>query len=282
MNNSDKVYQELLKRSLLLINAQIKTLERKNHGLRALAEQTSIEINSLKIQYQQLATELKNYEERERFSEAEESKLDKLDMKATENLGKQQEHIARLNELEAVKKKLQTTGAIRKVNRQIEHQKELIQKLQKKSVKIDRNQRKIMLPKYKKMQKRNQLLSHQQAKVNWTAAKIKDNQELQSMLDPENSLKDLLASKIYDIKGQFYQKSLSHSQEVLETMKNQKSNIAIRGANVMTLSKKAMNKFRNQMASGRKESTELLDMLADKVTPSESQVEMLPLALPGK
>ena len=64
MNNSDKVYQDLLKRSLLLINNQIKILERKNHGLRALSEQTSIEINGLKLQYQQIQEELKNYEER--------------------------------------------------------------------------------------------------------------------------------------------------------------------------------------------------------------------------
>lgn len=281
MNNSDKVYQDLLKRSLLLINNQIKILERKNRGLRALSEQTSIEINGLKIQYQQLQEELKNYEERIDLSEKEEEKLEKLDIKSSVNSELQEDHIARIDELEAVKKRLQTTKAIRKVNKQIAQQKEIIRKLQKKSSKIDQKQKKIMLPKYKKMQKRNQLLSHQQAKVNWTAAKIKDNQELQAMLDPENSLKDLLASKIYDIKGQFYQKKLSHSQEVLATMKSQKSNIAIRGANAITLSKKAINKFRNEISKEAKDHDELGDMLMDKVATSEP-IEVLPLALPGK
>ena len=38
MNNSDKVYQLLLKQSLETISKQIKSLEQKNRGLRALTD----------------------------------------------------------------------------------------------------------------------------------------------------------------------------------------------------------------------------------------------------
>ena len=52
MNNSDRVYQELLQRTLKQLQQQITSLERKNRGLRAITDQTAVEIEGYKTEYQ--------------------------------------------------------------------------------------------------------------------------------------------------------------------------------------------------------------------------------------
>ena len=114
-----------------------------------------------------------------------------------------------------------------------------------------------MLPKYYRVKKRAKLLNKQQAKVNIAQENVRDMKELQAMLDPEHNIIDRMKSVVYDIKGTYYQKKLEHSQAVLERMKNSKLSIAIRGANVITLTKQAKNKLQNRVKQ-RKETAESL------------------------
>lgn len=244
MNNSDRVYQEMIEKSMRNISTEIKKLEQQNKGLRAVTDNLTIKIDGLKLQLQELNQELKNYEERITLSERKESKLDKTDAKVAEIIAKEESHVQKIRDLETMKKSLHTTRAERKVNKQIAHKQEIIKKLQKKNARIDLRQKVIMMPKYYRVKKRAQLLNKQQAKVNLAMANIHDMEAMKKMLDPENKLMDNLKSVIYDIKGAYYQKKLSHSQDVLETMQYSKNNIAIRGANAITLSKKAINKLR--------------------------------------
>ena len=82
MNNSDKVYQALLKQSLDTIAKQIQQLSQKKKGLIDLASKTETEIEGLKLQYNEIVTTLKSYQERIALSERKEKKLDKLDEKS--------------------------------------------------------------------------------------------------------------------------------------------------------------------------------------------------------
>lgn len=237
MNNSDKVYQALLKQSLDTIAKQIQQLSQKKKGLIDLASKTETEIEGLKLQYNEIVTTLKSYQERIALSERKEKKLDKLDEKSDKIMKQQEEHEKQIEKLKEVKENLQTSSAKRKINKKIEKQQEIIKNLQKKQVRIDLRQKAIILPKFTKKNKREKLIAQQQAKVNLTAAKAQDNKELQKMLDPENKMTDGLKDIVYDIKGAFYKKSLEHSEAVLETMKNQTTNIAVRGANAITITK---------------------------------------------
>lgn len=272
MNNSDRVYQEMIEKSMRNISIEIKKLEQQNKGLRAVADNLTIKIDGLKLQLQELNQELKNYEERITLSERKESKLDKTDAKVAEIIAKEESHVQKIRDLETMKKSLHTTRAVRKVNKQIAHQQEIIKKLQKKNARIDLRQKVIMMPKYYHVKKRAQLLNKQQAKVNLAAANVHDIEAMKKMLDPENKLMDNLKSIIYDIKGAYYQKKLSHSQDALETMQHSKNNIAIRGANAITLSKKAINKLRKNNNLTKETA---IDLINDKKEESQTMTTAL-------
>lgn len=272
MNNSDRVYQEMIQKSMKSISAEINKLERQNRGLRAATDNMTVKIDGLKLQLQELNQELKNYEERITLSERKENKLDKTDAKVAEIIAKEESHVQKIRDLENMKKSLHTTRAVRKVNKQIVKQQEIIKRLQKKNARIDLRQKVIMMPKYYRVKKRSQLLNKQQAKVNLAIANIHDVEMMKSMLDPENKIMDNLKSVIYDIKGAYYQKKLSHAQDVLETMQHSKSNIAIRGANAITLSKKAVNKLRKN--NGLKKETAI-----DLVNAKEQENQTMTTAL---
>lgn len=272
MNNSDRVYQEMIQKSMKSISAEINKLERQNRGLRAATDNMTVKIDGLKLQLQELNQELKNYEERITLSERKENKLDKTDAKVAEIIAKEESHVQKIRDLENMKKSLHTTRAVRKVNKQIVKQQEIIKRLQKKNARIDLRQKVIMMPKYYRVKKRSQLLNKQQAKVNLATANIHDVEMMKSMLDPENKIMDNLKSVIYDIKGAYYQKKLNHAQDVLETMQHSKSNIAIRGANAITLSKKTVNKLRKN--NGLKKETAI-----DLVNAKEQENQTMTTAL---
>ena len=257
MNNSDKVYQELIIKNMQNLEKEINKLERQNRGIQAITDRTAVKIEGSKLQLQELNRELKNYETTVELSDSKERKIDKLDTKVAKIVEKEQSHQEKIVELEHMKQRLQTRRAIRKVNKAIVHQQELIKKLQQQNARIDFRQKVIMLPKYYRVKKRAKLLNMQQAKVNLAQSNMHDMKKLQAMLDPEHNIIDRMKSAVYDIKGAYYQKKLEHSQAVLETMRNSKSNIAIRGANVITLTKKAKNKLQNRIEKG-KENAEIL------------------------
>ncbi len=258
MNNSDKVYQVLLKQSMETIARQIQSLEQKNRGLRALSDKTTVEIEGLKLQYNEIVNTLKNYQERINVSDRKEAKLDKLDEKSERITKEQQEHHDQINTLNQAQNKMKTARGKRKVAKEIRKQQEIIRKLQKKNARIDKRQKAIMLPAFYRDQKRSQLISKQEAKVKQVAANMQDNQELQAMLDL-NKTSGRIKSVVHDIKGAYYQKRLNHSQEVLDTMKNSNLNITIRGANAITISKKAVNGLRNAVDRGKDAILNLLD-----------------------
>ena len=131
MNNSDKVYQALLKQSLDTIAKQIQQLSQKKKGLIDLASKTETEIEGLKLQYNEIVTTLKSYQERIALSERKEKKLDKLDEKSDKIMKQQEEHEKQIEKLKEVKENLQTSSAKRKINKKIEKQQEIIKNLQK-------------------------------------------------------------------------------------------------------------------------------------------------------
>lgn len=263
MNNSDKVYQELLKKSLKTIEVQIANLEKKNKGLRALTDYTTIEINGLKNQYREIKEALLKYESRITLSNISEVSLNLFDKKSAKLENKVKKHIIKITQLEAMKKNLHTTKNVRRINKQIKYQQEIIKNLQKQNNRISKIQKNIMLPKYYKIKKRNKLLNKQQAKVELMANNLKDIDLLKNNLNKESIIYGL-KSVIYDVKGIYYQKKLSHSKAVLETMQKHDSPILIRGAGAITISKIAVNKLRAKNRLKKESAIDLLDASDDK------------------
>ena len=268
MNNSDRVYQELLQRTLKQLQQQITSLERKNRGLRAITDQTAAEIEGYKTEYQRIAQELQSYNQRIEVSKAGETGLDFIDDKVDKIIERQQDSVDKIRQLESLKQQVTTKRYQRKIDKQIKHQQQIIQRLQKKHGRLNMAQRVIMYPKYYRTMRKLKLLSRKQGKVNVVEANIKDNELLKQTLNP-NSIIDNIKGAFYDIRGQYYQKKLSHAQDVLERVKEKHGNIHLQGANVTVLPKKVVEAKRQNMSS------------APQTTQQEPVEQPPPIILPG-
>ena len=273
MNNSDKVYITMIQDSIKSLTKKIEELEVKNNGVRSILDSTTVKINGLKLEVQQLAQELKNYESRMNLSEKKEEKLDNLDEKATKILNKVATHEEKIKELQQLKNNLKTARAKRKIDKQIEHQQTIIRLLQKANTTIDIRQKVIMLPKYYVTKKKDRLLNIAKARVNLNAEKMEDLNMMKKALN-ENSIIDQVKSVIYDIKGVYYLKRFNYSKEVLARMKNSNSMVNLYGANAITLGKKAINKLRKK--SEKKEET-ALDLVNENE--NKGQEPLLPVVV---
>ena len=266
MNNADRVYKEMLEKELTQINYKITELEQKNKGLRALTDKTTVAIEKLKLQASEIKDQIDNYNERIELGAVSETFVETFDEIVEINDERKQEINANIQELEKVKANLKTQRAIRKIDKKIEYQQKKLAKIQKGNNRISGIQRTFMYSKHKKAMKQQQILNGAQAKVNVADANLKDNQALKEMLDPKNSLKDAILDKVYDIKGQYYQRKKDRAVEVLEQMKKSNSTIKMRGAKAIVITKNLKNKLNKK-----------LEM--DKITQNDHAIDQQQVAL---
>ena len=261
MNNSTLMYRKMLADKLNSIQNKINVLNARNS--RIFDKYADIQIEGLRRQYEEVSNELKNLDERIALSDKAEAIMSKLDDKSSDVGLRISERAQAISELQAIKSQLSTRRGVRKINRQIERQQNIIRLLQRKNVCIGAVQRAMMFPKYYKMQKRMQLLNLQHAKVNYMAGMAHDLKFLQSTLRPEEKLGDHVKAFIYDIQGRYYQRQMDHAIEVLDIMNEQSSNILMRGARCVTVSKKVTEKLRERMRQGRETAEDLVNNMTD-------------------
>ena len=96
--------------------------------------------------------------------------------------------------------------------------------------------------KQKKINKKNALFSNQEAKINMTNDKMSDNEILKQTLIPETNVVDRVKMVAYNIKGKYYEKELSHQQQIFSIMKEK--SIGFKGANVINIKKKVTQNMR--------------------------------------
>jgi hypothetical protein len=119
----------------------------------------------------------------------------------------------------------------------------LLKQLQKKDNTISGIQRAFMYPKYRKEMKKRQLLSNQEAKVSVSQANINDIEQMQAMLNPNNSFIDGIKDTIYEIKKSHYKRKMNRAAEILNVMQKCDSPILMRGAAPIVISKRLKDKF---------------------------------------
>ena len=171
------------------------------------------------------------------------SKLTKLEVSPIER---------KIAELEALRQRAETTVEEKYyIRKEIAHQKQMLYSLKGKNIAINRKQRKIMISKFHKEQKREKLLGKQQGKVSVYEDRLDRIAELQEMLSPEDSFIDRIKNGYYNLKGKYYERKLDRAEEVLEIMQQSDSNIVVRGANVVNLGRRAADTLRNRMHRSR-------------------------------
>ena len=246
MNSANKTQSEILYNTHKDIQERIKGLEQiindltENMGL--ITNKVKIELESLKKQEVKISEQINQFKANNGMTDVSD-KLLQINQTAG-NLSNDQTKLQQeIDSLKEAKELLQTSSAKKAVSRAIESKQSKLEKLKNKEVKLESRQRVILMNKQKVVNKRNEMLSKQEAKLENTNEKIADNMILRNTLD--DSFKGKMVDKLYDVKGKFYQKQQKHQGDVLEIMKN--NNVDFKGANVMLVKIKASNIMRNAM-----------------------------------
>lgn len=267
MRNSDEVYLKLLEEEEKKLRKQIAELESK----REFTNRIPIKLKGLKLQQQALKDKIEEYNERGIYSDKKEEKLYQLDAQAESIIEKQIPIERKIAELEALRQRAETTVEEKyNIRREIAHQKQMLYSLKGKNIAINRKQRKIMISKFHKEQKREKLLGKQQGKVSVYEDRLDRIAELQEMLSPEDSFIDRIKNGYYNLKGKYYERKLNRAEEVLEIMQQSDSNIVVRGANVVNLGRRAADTLRNRMHRPRETAETLANSVPTQNNPGTS------------
>lgn len=246
MNSANKIQSEILYNTYKDIQERIKSLEQVidelTENMNSITNKVKVELESLKKQEEKINEQIIEFKTNNGMSDVNDELLQIN--QASDALSNDQTRLQQeINSLKETKELLQTSAAKKVVSKAIESKQAKLEKLKNKEVKLESRQRVILMNKQKVVNKRNEMLSKQEAKLENTNEKIADNMILRNTLD--DSFKDRMVDKLYDIKGKFYQKQQQHQSNVLEIMKN--NNVGFKGANVMLVKKTACNTMRNSI-----------------------------------
>ena len=244
MNNSDKVYLDMLKKESGKIGVKICKTNSHNHGIIKATGLPTRKIEGLKVRQENVNDVIDDYDGIDNINKFSRHFLDKLDEKADKNEEKAKEIQKQIKKLSDIRDGLTTTKRKSKISKKIEVKQRRIQKLQKANVKIDKKQRVFIMPKKIRDMYRLKLLSKAETKVKIYKDSLRYNKQMMSTIDPDSGLKDALLDFVYYKKEKHYKKKLKHANEILDTMQNANSTIAMKGASLIVLSKGTVDKFR--------------------------------------
>lgn len=255
MNNSETVYREILQSSLNRINDEIILLETQNNKLMNLITSSEKRIEHLKLERKQIQLELKNR------IETNQTKVDGITKEFIDDrikaiADKQGNHYKRINELESLKKEVNSNVARAIINRRIIHEKKKVARLRSTTNMISDIQKAMMMPKQAVDRYRLGKYAKRQGNVNYYENKVNEVENHQSNLNPEKNIVDKAKSVYYDIKRKHYAKKLDKSRKLLEKLQQKGVQKRILGANAATISKKAADKLRQRMQRQTQETKE--------------------------
>lgn len=255
MNNSETVYREILQSSLNRINDEIILLETQNNKLMNLITSSEKRIEHLKLERKQIQLELKNR------IETNQTKVDGITKEFIDDrikaiADKQGNHYKRINELESLKKEVNSNVARAIINRRIIHEKKKVARLRSTTNMISDIQKAMMMPKQAVDRYRLGKYAKRQGNVNYYENKVNEVENHQSNLNPEKNIVDKAKSVYYDIKGKHYAKKLDKSRKLLEKLQQKGVQKRILGANAAAISKKAADKLRQRMQRQTQETKE--------------------------
>ena len=241
LRNVDKAYMGIFSDREKKINEKIAKL--KQRELHDITGHTTTLIMGYQIELKELAKQKQDYLNRETLDPETEERLSALESKHDDIAARQAELRAKISELQALRSQLVGARGKRKIDKKVEKFQKEINRLNIKDVKLIKQQKSIMYPKYKADLKRQSLLSTAAGRVQNYEEKQAVNDELMSMLD-ENSIIDNIKKSIYEIKGAHYCKKIERSRAILEEMQKSSSIIRMRGARLRVMSNSYADRIR--------------------------------------
>lgn len=243
MSNADNEYKKILEDQMKKIQERINVLKSKEEKL-DLFSHNSTTIKGLELEYENLKERVENYTARDSLSDFVEGKLSTLDKIYDKRNDKQEGYKEQIEELQSIKNNLETARARKKVDKKIANIEKKIKRLQKSKGFYGGIQRTIMYPKYRLDIKKANLLSHAYGRVENYEQKLRDNDAIKEMFDP-NKLTDTIKERFYDLKGAYYRKRLERSEAILNEMMDKKNIVTMYGSRVTSIGKNRLNNIRN-------------------------------------
>ena len=254
MNNSDRIYEEVLRKRAGEIQRNIGKIERELNRTKLATKRAETELLGLKNELERVREEievLENIQDEDKsYSDhAVVQLLDNLTEKKNEKSQGLQDEIDQLKEL---REEIQSRSIKRRIDKKISKRQEKINKLRKKQVKIDKSQRSIIMSKTKKDRMKDRRFSMQEARVQYWENKRNDAEVLRSALNPEESIKDMVLDTVYQFNNSLiYPFFLNRQQEILDVM-NQKK-VRVLGANIIVMSRRTKKHIKNAVDFTKRE-----------------------------
>ena len=254
MNNSDRIYEEVLRKRAGEIQRNIGKIERELNRTKLATKRAETELLGLKNELERVREEIEALEniqdEDKSYSDhAVVQLLDNLTEKKNEKSQGLQDEIDQLKEL---REEIQSRSIKRRIDKKISKRQEKINKLRKKQVKIDKSQRSIIMSKTKKDRMKDRRFSMQEARVQYWENKRNDAEVLRSALNPEESIKDMVLDTVYQFNNSLiYPFFLNRQQEILDVM-NQKK-VRVLGANIIVMSRRTKKHIKNAVDFTKRE-----------------------------
>lgn len=252
MNNSETVYREILQKSLNRITDEIILLETQNNKLLNIVTSSSKRIERLLVEKEQIQKELKS---RDSLNQTKVDGVAKefIDDRIKAIAEKQGNHAQRINELEGLKRKVNSNFARAVINRRIMHERKKIERLRSATNIISDVQKAMMMPKYMVERYKLGKYAKRQGNVNYFENRLAEVENKQSLLNTGESIVNKVQSVYYDIKGKYYAKRLDKANKKLEKLQQKGVQNRILGANATAISKNAVDKLRQRMQKQMKE-----------------------------
>lgn len=281
MNNSETVYREILQKSLNRITDEIILLETQNNKLMNMITSSEKRIERLKLEREQISKELQSR------IETKQTKVDGvtkefIDDRIKAIAEKQENHSKRINELESLKREVNSNIARAIINRRINHERKKMARLKSATNIISDVQKAMMMPKYVVDRYRLGKYAKRQGNVNYYENKVNEIENRQSGLNPEENIVDKIKSTYYDIKGKHYAKKLDKSRNLLKKLQQKGVPNRILGANAAAISKKDADKLRQRMQKQTKEEPKKEQQQEREVVHQQTKAEerQLPAVIP--
>lgn len=245
MNSSDVQSKKILEDKLKDVEKNIKTLEDRLGKAKRVCSSIEIELAGLKNEREELKEAIDIHSKRlDIFSDRKDSVISALDSLHELKEEKKGDLQVKIDELKDKQRTVSSNYAKKKIGKQINRLEDKIKKLQKSQVRYEKIQRRIMLPKYKKLLKETKKESFAKGRVDYYEQLIRDNSAIRDAIDPSSRFSAIQKNR-YDRKEKKYLRKRERAEDVYQQIiDNSGCLMRMRGARITSFAKRQIDKIR--------------------------------------
>ena len=210
MNSTNEAYKKIIEERMDKLDHKIKKLQNKRSEASHFIDQIEQRIAALQFEYNQLANQKNDLDNRESLGKNTEKELKRLESSFQENFDDATEIQQRINNLIAVKNTMTTTREKKRAQSEIDNYKRKLELLKKKGAFYTKVQYSLMFPKYKYDLLKQSFLLREIGKYEYLASKSND---LDKLVQANDDKKDSFEKKLKNLNYIREQKRIGRAVE---------------------------------------------------------------------